>query len=136
VSVEEQFQADIAAIRKIPAVIRFRVVCEAAGMGFAAVARVTEDRWIACKVLDNVHFNLEAGGELKVETTLCNEVRDLSKEIVIDNVGLIAEVALCCCPRCAHESRMDLELSRTDAPKSRNHRPRFTAPVQVYIDNA
>ena len=56
-------------------------------MGFAAVARVTEDRWVACQVLDNVHFGLPAGGELKVETTLCHEVRQQREVIVIDNVA-------------------------------------------------
>ncbi len=85
---EANFQADIDAIRSIPAIPTIlKVVCEATGMGFAAVARVTEDRWIACEVLDNVHFGLPAGGELKVETTLCNEVRGNRCEIVIDNVA-------------------------------------------------
>ncbi len=56
-------------------------------MGFAAVARVTEDRWIACQVLDNVDFGLAAGGELKVETTLCHEIRQHREVIAIDNVA-------------------------------------------------
>ncbi len=81
-------QADVDAVLAIPAIPTIlKVVCEATGMGFAAVARVTEDRWIACEVLDNVHFGLPAGGELKVETTLCNEVRDCRTEIVIDSVA-------------------------------------------------
>jgi signal transduction histidine kinase len=63
------------------------IVCSTTGMGFAAVARVTEDRWIACQVLDNVDFGLPAGGELKVETTLCHEVRQHHHIVVIDNVA-------------------------------------------------
>jgi hypothetical protein len=27
-------------------------------MGFAAIARVTEDRWIACEARDEIHFGL------------------------------------------------------------------------------
>ncbi|PHR18347.1 MAG: histidine kinase [Hoeflea sp.] len=63
------------------------VVCRLTGMGFAAVARVTEDRWIACQVQDNVNFGLEAGGELDVETTLCHEIRQHHQTIAIDNVA-------------------------------------------------
>jgi signal transduction histidine kinase len=56
-------------------------------MGFAAVARVTEERWVACSVRDEIAFGLEPGGELKVETTLCHEVRQCREAIVINNVA-------------------------------------------------
>lgn len=42
-----------------------REVCVLTGMGFAAVARVTEHRWIACQVLDKIDFGLDPGDELK-----------------------------------------------------------------------
>lgn len=84
----EDFKRDIEAVQQIPAVPSILdIVCRTTGMGFAAVARVTEDRWIACQVLDNIHFGLPAGGELKVETTLCHEVRQSREVIVIDNVA-------------------------------------------------
>lgn len=87
-AVSTDYQADIAAVQRISAVPTILdVVCRATGMGFAAVARVTADRWIACQVLDNVHFGLPAGGELKVETTLCHEVRQHRQVVVIDNVA-------------------------------------------------
>ncbi|MCJ8519473.1 GAF domain-containing sensor histidine kinase [Pseudorhizobium tarimense] len=70
-------------IAAIPGILE--VMCRSTGMGFAAVARVTEDRWIACQVLDNIGFGLPAGGELDVETTLCHEVRQFRDVIVIDN---------------------------------------------------
>jgi len=54
-------------------------------MGFATVARVTDSRWIAGAVLDNIGFGLKQGGELKVETTLCNEVRQYHEAIVVDH---------------------------------------------------
>jgi hypothetical protein len=44
-------------------------------MGFAAVARVTEDRWVACAVRDDIQFSLQPGSELKVATTICSEIR-------------------------------------------------------------
>ena len=56
-------------------------------MGFAAVARVTEGRWIACSVLDEIDFGLKPGGELNVETTICHDIRLSRKPVVIDNVA-------------------------------------------------
>jgi hypothetical protein len=56
------FQSDVAAVQRIDAVPRIlEVVCRITGMGFAAVARVTEDRWIACAVRDDVQFRSSAG---------------------------------------------------------------------------
>ena len=70
-------QADIEAVGAIDAVPTILdVVCRTTGMGFAAVARVTEERWIACAVRDEIQFGLQPGGELKVETTICNEIRE------------------------------------------------------------
>lgn len=86
--VAEPFTSDIAAVQSIAAVPSILdVVCRTTGMGFAAVARVTEDRWIACQVLDHVNFGLPAGGELKIETTICNEIRDHRQVVAIDNVA-------------------------------------------------
>src|ERR1700691_3905587 len=80
--------ADVAAVNRIDAVpIILEVVCRTTGMGFAAVARVTEDRWIACSVRDEIEFGLKPGGELKVETTLCHEIRQSGKPVVIDHVA-------------------------------------------------
>jgi signal transduction histidine kinase len=73
---------DIAVLSSI-----LRVVLETTGMGFAAVARVTEDRWLACEVLDPVGFGLKPGDELPIKTTLCDEVRAHHAEIVIDHVA-------------------------------------------------
>lgn len=82
------FQRDIDAVRRVDAVPTILdVICRSTGMGFAAVARVTEERWVACQVLDNVDFGLAPGDELKVETTLCHEVREHRGVIVIDNVA-------------------------------------------------
>ena len=79
---------DIAAIARVDAVPTILdVVCRTTGMGFAAVARVTEDRWIACQVRDEIDFGLKPGGELKVKTTICDEIREIGEPVVIDHVA-------------------------------------------------
>jgi len=77
--------ATIAAITSVPTILE--VVCKVTGMGFAAVARVTDDRWVACGVRDEIAFGLQPGGELRVETTICNEIRGHREPVVIDNVA-------------------------------------------------
>jgi GAF domain-containing protein len=74
-------QGDDDEIRAIPA-----EVSRITHMGFVAVARVTEDRWIACQVADEMEFGLKAGDELPVETTICNEIRQCGQAIIIDHV--------------------------------------------------
>lgn len=82
------FAADISAVQQIEAVPKIlEVVCEATGMGFAAVARVTDKRWICCAVKDEISFGLEPGGELKVESTICHEIREHRQPVVIDDVS-------------------------------------------------
>lgn len=78
----------IAAVRGIEAVPTILdTLCRLTGMGFAAVARVTEDRWIACAVHDEIAFGLQPGGELKIETTICHEIRQCGEPVIIDDVA-------------------------------------------------
>jgi signal transduction histidine kinase len=80
--------ADVAAISRIDAVASIlEIVCRTTGMGFAAVARVTRDRWVACAVRDEIAFGLLPGGELDVQTTICDEIRDSGRAVVIDHVA-------------------------------------------------
>lgn len=84
----DDFQKDLSLISGIAAIPRILdVVCRVTGMGFAAVARVTEDRWIACSVRDDIGFGLKAGGELEVGTTICNEIRCHRSLVAIDHVA-------------------------------------------------
>lgn len=62
-------------------------VCERTGMGFAAVARIAEQRWITCQVLDKIDIGLEPGEELVLKSTICNEIRETGKLVVIDHVA-------------------------------------------------
>ena len=64
-----------------------RAICDATGMGFAAVARVTEQRWIACLVEDRIAFGLDPGGELKIHETICDEIRDSGEAVVFDDAS-------------------------------------------------
>ena len=57
------------------------------GMGVAAVSRVTDDRWIACSVRDDITFGMQPGGELKIESTICNEIPRHREPVVINNVA-------------------------------------------------
>jgi GAF domain-containing protein len=57
------------------------------GMGFVAVARVTETRWIAYQVIDQIDFGISPDDELRVSTTICNDIRDTGNAVVIDNVS-------------------------------------------------
>ena len=81
-------QDDVALIGGIDAMPTIlEVCCRTTGMGFAAVARVTEDRWVACAVRDEIAFGLQPGGELKIETTICDAVRASGNAVVIDHVA-------------------------------------------------
>jgi signal transduction histidine kinase len=84
----QDFQVDVDSVNRIEAVPTILdVVCRTTGMRFAAVARVTEARWIACSVLDEINFGLKPGGELKVETTICHEIRQSREAVIINNVA-------------------------------------------------
>ncbi len=82
------FESDVALVQSIEAVPSILdIVCRMTGMGFAAVARVTEGRWVACSVMDAIGFGLKPGGELTLETTICHEIRESREPVVIDNVA-------------------------------------------------
>lgn len=60
---EPNFLADVAAVQRIPVVNELLdMICRITGMGFAAVARVTQDHWIACATYDQLNFGLAPGG--------------------------------------------------------------------------
>jgi GAF domain-containing protein len=82
------YQDDLDAIAAIPAVQSIlEVICRTTSMGFAAIARVSDRRWICCAVKDDIAFGLKPGGELELETTICNEIRDSRQLVVIDHVA-------------------------------------------------
>ncbi|MFB3305965.1 ATP-binding protein [Pseudomonas sp. AMR01] len=83
-----QKAADIATIGRISAVpAMLKVISDMTGLRFAAVARVTEETWTACAVLDQLEFGLGVGGELDLTTTLCHEIRGSHRSVVIDKAS-------------------------------------------------
>lgn len=59
----------------------------ATNMRFAAVARVTADRWIACRTVDEVNFGLNAGDEIEIDSTFCQSVRQTSEKVVFNDAA-------------------------------------------------
>jgi PAS domain S-box-containing protein len=81
-------QNDAAAVSRLDTIDKIlEAACRLTGMRFAAVARVTADRWLACAVRDEIAFGLEPGGELDVRSTLCHEVGVCRRTIAIDHVA-------------------------------------------------
>ena len=92
--IDDQLNKDINRINQITIVpTLLEVICRVTGMGFSAIARVTEDKWVACSVRDEVNFGLKAGDELQLETTICNEIRLNRQGVVIDHVA--ADLQFC-----------------------------------------
>ncbi|OUM33813.1 histidine kinase [Pseudomonas putida] len=77
---------DISKIAKIEAVpLILNMVKHITGMRFAAIARITETKWVACAVDDAIDFGLIPGGELVLETTICHEIRQHRQPIIFGN---------------------------------------------------
>jgi len=86
---DEAIARDVATVGRIGAVpSMLRVICKNTGLGFAAVARVTEGTWTACAVQDDIQFGLLPGGRLDVHTTLCSESRLVRQPIVVDHASI------------------------------------------------
>ena len=85
---EAAYRADVEAIGGILAVPKIlEVVRRITGMRFVAVARVSDDRWIACSVHDDIGIGLRPGGELNIETTICREIQQLRTPVIINDVS-------------------------------------------------
>ena len=78
----------IAAVGQIEAVPDILdVVCRMTGMGFAAVARVDEARWLACASCDGFGLGIAAGTALQTDMTICRDARRTGDCIIIDDVA-------------------------------------------------
>jgi signal transduction histidine kinase len=75
----------VANISAVPTILD--VAVRMTGMRFAAIARVTDTRWITCSSLDHVGFGLKPGDELSLESTLCNEIRNHRRAIAFDDAA-------------------------------------------------
>jgi signal transduction histidine kinase len=72
-------------IAVVPTILE--VVCRTTGMGFATVARVTTESWVACDVRDEIEFGLKPGGALPIKTTICHEIHEHRGIVVINHVA-------------------------------------------------
>lgn len=79
---------EVTAVARLDAVQSILEVClRVTGMGYGVIAHVTENRWLACAVLDEIDFGLGVGGELPIQSTLCNEVRQRREVIAFDHAS-------------------------------------------------
>ena len=80
------FDKEIKEISANPAIANIlEVICQTTGMGFAAVARVTDKQWVAYAVKDNIDFKLLPGDELALQSTICYEILGHHEAVVVDN---------------------------------------------------
>jgi signal transduction histidine kinase len=85
---QDGLQSDVALIQRIDAVPTIlETVAAITGLRFVCIAHVTADSWTSCAVLDRLGFGLAAGDGLEVATTLCEQVRDTGKAVIIDHVS-------------------------------------------------
>ncbi|WP_130903069.1 GAF domain-containing sensor histidine kinase [Pseudomonas sp. Sample_23] len=85
---QTDFSCDLQAIGSIDAVpVILSMVKHITGMRFAAVARVTESKWIACAVDDSIDFGLLPGGELVLESTICHEIRQHHQPVIFGHAS-------------------------------------------------
>jgi signal transduction histidine kinase len=84
----EGLQGDLEDVQSMPTLgSLLEVLCRATGMGFSAVARVTDTAWIALAVRDALNFGLLPGQGLDLHTTLCKESRAVRLPILIEQAS-------------------------------------------------
>ncbi|MEM5581443.1 GAF domain-containing sensor histidine kinase [Roseibium sp. AS2] len=85
---KHDFQADIEAIATSDTVgVILETVMLATNMRFAAVARVTEDRWVACRTVDEINFGLQSGDEIEIQSTFCQTVRETAQNVLFNDAA-------------------------------------------------
>jgi signal transduction histidine kinase len=85
---QTDIDASVKAISRLSVVPRILdAVVRATGMRFAAVARVTENRWTACAVRDDLGFGLKPGEDLVLVTTICNDIRSHRQPVVFGHAS-------------------------------------------------
>lgn len=77
--------AEIGAIAAVPRILE--TVAHITGSRFAAVARVTDSHWVACATYDTLGFGLDVGGQLVLESTICNEIRQAPQPVIFGHAS-------------------------------------------------
>lgn len=105
--------ARVSAVAGVAAILE--AVTRATGMRFAAVARVSDTRWTACAVYDNLEFGLLPGQDLALESTICNEIRQHGSTVAFDCASDHAEFATHHTPSMyGFESYISVPIRRAD----------------------
>jgi signal transduction histidine kinase len=77
---------DVAIVKSIGVVPKIlEVACRITGAGFAGVARVTEDNWIAAMVRDEIGLGLKPGSALPLDNTFDRAVKQSRQSLIIEN---------------------------------------------------
>ncbi|NJW51375.1 GAF domain-containing sensor histidine kinase [Salinimicrobium oceani] len=63
-----------------------QIVCSTTNLRFAAIARVTNERWVACATMDNVPLGLNPSDELNIDDTFCQQVHREGEIVIFDDV--------------------------------------------------
>lgn len=107
---------DVDAVQRIDAVpVILSLVKNITGMRFAAVARVTEQKWVACAVDDSIDFGLKPGGELVLESTICHEIRQHRQPVIFGQASAHPVFSLHHTPRTyGLESYISIPIIRAD----------------------
>ncbi len=80
--------ADVAIVKSIGVVPKIlEVACRITGAGFAGVARVTEDHWIAAMVRDEIGLGLTPGSALPLDNTFDRAVKQSRQSLIIENAA-------------------------------------------------
>ncbi|MDB5820825.1 MAG: histidine kinase [Rhizobacter sp.] len=88
VETPEDIARDVAAIARLDSVETIlSVLCDITGMGFAAVARVSDASWTACATKNDIGFDLVPGGQLPLHSTLCHDVHVTRTAILISHAS-------------------------------------------------
>ena len=56
-------------------------------MRCAAIAKFSETDWVACAVYDEIHFGIQPGDPVPLDTTLCNDVRRDRRPLAIPSLS-------------------------------------------------
>lgn len=78
----------VSAIQQLSVVPKvLETVARVTGMRFAAIARVTDDRWTACAVFDRLDFGLGPGDDLVLQSTICDEIRQHHQSVIFGHAS-------------------------------------------------
>ncbi|WP_226503120.1 GAF domain-containing protein [Pseudomonas sp. MWU16-30317] len=81
-------RAERAAIAEIESTTNLlTLVTRLTQMRCAAISKFSETDWIACAVHDEIHFGIQPGDAVALDTTFCNDIRLDPRPLIIPSVS-------------------------------------------------